>query len=88
MLLELQKETLVVEYNIFVIFVLLPGFVGGTSTIVMLSLAFFLAIASSLDCLSSMVFIGGGVCFCSTSMAPSSLLLTIASVIVLNISCT
>ncbi len=66
----------------------LPGFVGGTSTIVMLSLACFFLMASVRDSFSSIVFIGSGVSFLISSIALSNFLLVIASSSVLYISST
>lgn len=51
-----------------------PGFVGGMSTSCMVSLLYLFSIASSRDCLVSIVFMGAGVFSIKSSIASSSFL--------------
>ena len=67
---------------------ILPGFVGGTSSKGILSRSFFFFLASLRCCFSSMVFIGGGVRSVISFMAFSSVLPLMAPSVVWNISST
>lgn len=67
---------------------ILPGFVGGTSSKGILSRAFCFFIASLRCCFSSMVFIGGGVRSVNSVMACSSIWSLMAPSVVWNISST